>query len=137
MISLSQITVRPGRAVALVSLSPDCPRRCSGALAQEAARLFPDLPRHACVNAVGPTFGCVMEGTSVPHLLEHMVIDLQLAALAHQGMQRNVVLAGNTRWVNKQEGTARVEVAFVDDIAAVRAFDDALKVLNKMLTYTC
>lgn len=45
---------------------------------------FPTIPFHTCRNEAGPTFSAVMENTSLPHLLEHLVIDIQTRAHAER-----------------------------------------------------
>lgn len=39
---------------------------------------YPTLLHHACVNDEGDTFAAVADHTSLPHLLEHLVIALQV-----------------------------------------------------------
>ena len=82
-LAIERLTVRTGRIVCDVVLSPACPRLTTPELAARVRAQFPTLPRHACVNDRGPTFAAVMESTPLPHLLEHLVIDLQTRASCH------------------------------------------------------
>lgn len=110
---------------------------------------FPYLSRHACVNNAGNTFGAVMEHTSVPHLLEHLIIDLQTERVVptQQAEHKNrpdcqqtkptptedFLFVGTTEWIDERAGKARIEVNFTDDLIALRCFSDALELLNKLL----
>ena len=82
-LAIERLTVRTGRIVCDVVLSPTCPRLTTPELAARVRAQFPTLPRHACVNDRGPTFAAVMDRTPLPHLLEHLVIDLQTRASCH------------------------------------------------------
>lgn len=125
-LSLERIEVGAGRLSCVVRLAPDAPRFTTPKLAARLREAFPDLPRHACVNEVGPCFGDVMDRTPLPHALEHLVIDLQTRAAPHDA----AVYAGTTDWVDEAAGTARVQVSFTDDLAALRAFRDATRFLS-------
>lgn len=114
---------------------------------------FPYLSRHACVNDAGNTFGAVMEHTSIPHLLEHILIDLQTQRVVpvQQTERKNrpdclpdcqgatspsaedFLFVGTTEWIDEQRGKARIEVNFTDDLIALRCFSDALELLNNLL----
>lgn len=86
-INVEKVTVFTGRLSVLVRVSPGAPRVSTPQLAARLCERFPTLPSHACVNDVGETFGCVMGETSLPHVLEHLVIDLQARAHAQGGEQ--------------------------------------------------
>ena len=93
---------------------------------------YPDLPKHACVNDLGNTFGYVMERTSVPHLLEHLIISEQV----RRQPSSTAIFVGTTEWTDEEAGIARVEVGFKDDLVALRAFNEATLFLN-MAVLTC
>ena len=101
-------------------------RRTTPGLAKALVDAVPTLPAHACVNDRGPTFGAVLADTSVPHVLEHLIIDAQ--ARAGEG-----TFVGNTAWVDEDVGIARIEVSYADDLAALSAVKGALGVLNGVL----
>lgn len=86
-INVEKVTVLTGRLSVLVRVAPGMPRTSTPQLAAQLRERFPTLPSHACVNDVGETFGCVMGATSLPHVLEHLVIDLQARAHAQGGEQ--------------------------------------------------
>ncbi len=78
------------------------------------------------MNEEGDTFAAVMDHTSLPHLLEHLVIDMQAQAVS----DANAVFVGTTEWIDEFAGRARIEVSFTDDLVALRAFRDAIAFLN-------
>ncbi|MEG0027060.1 MAG: hypothetical protein RR753_02635 [Raoultibacter sp.] len=96
-------------------------------LASRVQRVFPNLSRHTCVNDAGDTFGAVIDHTSLPHLLEHLVIDLQ----TQQVTEIQAVFVGTTQWLDRMHTKARVEVNFTDDLVALRAFRDSCEYLNR------
>ena len=96
-------------------------------LAAFVTNQYPDLPLHACVNDVGTAFGSVIEKTSIPHMLEHLVVDIQ----AHEtDTPRAETFVGTSEWIDEEAGKARVEASFRDDLQALRAFNKAVEFLN-------
>ena len=126
-ISIERMTVGSGRLMCEVRLAPDAPRLTTPALIRRVRADFPALPHHTCVNESGPTFASVMERTPLPHLLEHLVIDLQTRAATCD----DAAFVGTTDWIDEAAGTARVQVSFTDDLVALRAFRDAAAYLNE------
>ena len=127
---IERLTVRADRVVCDVVLAPGVPRRTTPELAARVRAAHPHVPRHACVNGAGDTFGAVMEATSLPHLLEHLVIDLQTQA-APPDASPDTAYVGITRWTDENAGRAHIEVSFTDDLVALRAFRDATRFLNE------
>lgn len=111
-----------------VVVDPRAPRLTNPLLAARLCATFPDLPRHACVNDEGDTFAAVMGHTSLPHMLEHLVVDLQLRA---ESLDSEMVFVGTTEWTDSFSGRARIEVNFTDDMVALRCFRDAVAFLNE------
>ena len=127
-IVIERLQVRSDRVVATVRM-PNAPRvLTTPKLAARVCRDFPDLPQHACVNGEGPVFGAVVGHTPLPHLLEHLVIDLQVQA----GDDPDRLFTGASRWTDREKGLAQVEVSYADDLAALRAFRDAAAYLNAL-----
>ena len=122
--------VGAGRIGCDVALAAQAPRTTDPVLAARVCASFPNLPRHACVNGAGDTFGAVMEATSLPHLLEHLVTDLQTQA-APPDASPDTAYVGITRWTDENAGRAHIEVRFTDDLVALRAFRDAARFLNE------
>ncbi len=77
---IERLTVRSDRIVCDVVLAPGAPRCSSPQMAARVLEVFPDVSAHACVNDEGDTFAAVIEHTSLPHLMEHLVISLQARA---------------------------------------------------------
>lgn len=125
---IERLTVRADRVVCDVALAPGAPRRSTPALAARLRENFPHLPSHACVNDEGGTFAAVMDHTSLPHVLEHLVIDLQTRDASSDG---DTVFVGTTEWTDARSGHARIEVSFTDDMVALRCFRDATDFLNR------
>lgn len=128
-IQVRSIVVARDRIRASVSVDPHH-AYSTPALAAALVRTFPDLPNHACVNPVGDFFGAVIADTSLPHVLEHLVIDLQTRECAATDPDR--VFTGVTRWTDRAQGQAVVEVSYRDDLVAIRAFRDAAVYLNSL-----
>ena len=131
-ITIQGITVKTGRLVCEVAVPDAVCRSTTPRLAEFVTDQYPDLPHHACVNNVGHTFGDVIEHTSTPHLLEHLVISLQVRG----HVAGDPTFIGTTEWTNEQAGIARIEVGFTDDLEALRAFNEATQFLN-MAVLTC
>lgn len=131
-IAVRDITVQTGRIACTVVIAQEQFRYSSPKLAAFLADQFPDLPHHACVNDEGKTFGDVMEKTSVPHMLEHVVISIQ----ARNDAKTSKPFIGTTEWVEELAGEALVTVSFRDDLEALRAFNEATRFLN-MAVLTC
>lgn len=156
-LAIERLTVRADRVVALVRAAPSA-RMSTPALAARLRQEFPLVAHHACVNDAGDSFGDVMECTPLPHVLEHLVIDLQTRAHAQEregeracGVPPDAApdtpcpaapapaappppddfaFVGTTEWLDEARGLARVEVNFTDDLVALRAFRDAARFLN-------
>lgn len=127
LLALESLRVQRDRIVASVRVDP-AHADTTPAIARAAAAIRPNLPRHACVNDDGPLFASAMERTPLPHLLEHLVIDLQVSACPDAGF----TFTGATRWTDRAAGRARVEVSYADDLVGIAAFRDAAALLNSL-----
>ena len=127
-IVLESLHVTADRIVAAVRVADPGRADTTPALAAVAAARRPNLPIHTCVNGEGPTFGAVMAHTPLPHLLEHVVVDLQVERCP----DANRVFTGATRWTDRRAGRARVEVSYADDLVALAAFRDAVALVNSL-----
>lgn len=129
LVHIVRLHVKLGRIVATVQVDPA--RALSTSLmADRLVKRFPDLPRHACVNPQGDLFGDVIAHTALPHVLEHLVIELQVQA--HAQTEPSRVFTGISRWTDGTRGLAQVSVSYRDDLVALRAFRDAALILNTM-----
>lgn len=120
--------MRADRIICDVLVDSRAPRLTTPLLAARVCATFPDLPLHACVNDEGDTFAAVMGHTSLPHMLEHLVVDLQSRAAPADS---ETVFVGTTEWTDSFSGRARIEVNFTDDMVALRCFRDAVTFLNE------
>ena len=91
---------------------------------------FPCVGLHSCKNDSGPHFADVIESTSTAHVLEHLMIDLQLGDSATPMGSR---LVGFTQWIDEDKGIAEIQVAFLNDMVALRALRDGVSFLNGIL----
>lgn len=131
-VEITRIHVDDGRLTLNVQLSPDAPAYTTPLIAKRACQAAPNLPAHSCINNAGPTFAHVMENTSIPHLLEHLIIDAQVRAMPADDAHRFV---GTTHWMREEVPMqAVVEVNFFDDLIALRAAKHALATLNDILS---
>lgn len=126
---IEMLRVRTGRIEASVRVSSACFKNTSPALVVACLGCFPTIASHSCRNGVGPTFGHVMNATSVPHLLEHLVIDAQARATTNE----DVVFTGTTQWSAEDPLVATVSVSYLDDLVALSAFKQAASFLDDAL----
>lgn len=129
-ITVPKIEIFPGRLRLLVQLSNDAPRFTDETMIAKAREAHPTLLIHSCINAKGPTFGDVAVGTSLPHLLEHLIIAEQV-----RNAGNDATFVGTTAWTSSgpDAGEAIVEVSFVDDLKALEALRNALTFLNEVV----
>ena len=147
-IRVERMEVRRGHLVCRVAFGA-ASRVTSPQLMSRVLAAVPTLAQHACVNERGTTFAAVMDCTPLPHLLEHLVVDLQVRAEAGQwltlpgvaaeapphvaGATSDYPIVGTSEWLDEAAGIARIDVSFADDLVALRAMRDAVAFLNKLL----
>lgn len=104
-------------------------------LIEAVLEYYPTLLHHACVNNEGDTFAAVADHTSLPHLLEHLVIAMQVEAEAESMnvSSASTTFVGTTEWTDLRAARARVEVNYRDDLIALRAFSEAIDLINRSL----
>ena len=125
-IVVRSVTVKRGRVVCDVVVAQPGYRYMNARIASAVLDAYPTLKEHACVNAVGKTFGCVLDRTSVPHVLEHLWIDLMVRASEDPKAR----FVGTSEWLDEDAGLARVQVSYRDDLQALRTFNEATQFLN-------
>lgn len=140
VLSVERIAFERGRMVMLVRVSPSSACRLGPDRAARLLRARPLLARHACLNAEGAPFGAILARTSLPHVLEHLVIDFQAEADEHlrsaalgAADRSAATFVGTTEWLNEREGLARVAVNFTDDLIALAALKSALALMEGMV----
>lgn len=130
-ISATKIVVQDGRLVCEVVVPDPARRYCTPRLANRVRTAFLDIVKHACVNGVSDRFVTVMDSTSVPHLLEHLMIDIQVH---DDRVEADASFVGATEWLDESAGTALVQVSFADDLCALQALNKSLDFLNAELS---
>ena len=126
-LTIERIAVRADRLSLLVRVAPGAPRLTDAAFARSLVAERPTLAHHTCVNPFGPTLGAVIARTSLPHVLEHVIIDEQVR---HPRSLTDATFVGTTEWLDEAAGLARVEVNFLDDLVALEAMRNALSFVN-------
>lgn len=140
-LNLDRLTVMKGRMRLELSWPVWTPKLTDRELADEVIAMYPTICAHSCINSAGPTFGHVIHKTTLPHLLEHMIIEEQIAqhcedvtaagkAIVNAMVERPLV---GTTTVTEGGRQATVEVSFFDDLIAARAIGFALEKLNDIL----
>lgn len=127
-VRIKRIQVSKDRITCTVQVADDA-RMTNARVVDRACEVCPDLLHHACVNDEGTRFGVVADHTDTPHLMEHMVIELQ----ARESKDAAKVFCGVTRWVDEQRGIASIEMSFEDDLACLAAFKEAARLLNSVI----
>ena len=91
-------------------------------------RLFPHLAHHKCHNGHGYSFQREAMETEVPHLLEHLIIELQAQAQHHE------VLKGETQWNWRVDprGTFHVHVEYENEQLVLAAIRVAERIVNML-----
>ena len=132
---IDKITVQADRIVAQTSVKPSF-LYTTPELAKRVLEKRPNLAVHACINEKGPTFGAVIDHTPLPHLFEHIVVDIlsqpgsEIDSIS--GDAKDVVVVGTSEWIDREKGLARVEVSYEDDLVALSALKEAEEFLNKL-----
>lgn len=136
VIEATRVVVFPDRLEVTVRVKDESCRYASRSLVAACLRSFPELPFHACKNDKGPLFGDVLDQASLPHLLEHLVITLQVRDDQEKGAN-NFSYLGATQWIpaDRSAGAgssccAKVSVRFRNDVVALTCLNKALAFVN-------
>jgi hypothetical protein len=91
-------------------------------------KLFPHLAHHKCHNDHGHSFRRESLATEIPHLLEHLIIELQTQA------QRHEILKGETQWNWRVDprGTFHVHVEYENEQLVLAAIRLAERIINAL-----
>lgn len=128
-LAVERVAIERDRMVLLVRVAGGPTAHLSPEAAARLLRARPHLAEHACLNAQGEPFGAILDRTSLPHILEHLVIDFQ----AEFDDRSAATFVGTTEWLNEREGLARVEVNFTDDLIALAALKAARALMEGMV----
>lgn len=130
LLKLKKITVLPDRLELIVCVRDLESRLVAARMADACLSAYPELAYHPCKNTKGPLFGDVLRTTSVPHLLEHLAITLQVRHDANEGLPAFTYL-GSTQWIDEEVGSAKVSLRFRNDAVALSCVKEALSFLNE------
>jgi hypothetical protein len=131
-VKVLEICVQPDdRRIKLTVEMPDPDRFLTSQvphLPNQLFRLFPTLARHKCDNGLGLTFRQECRKTEIPHLFEHLIIELQSQA------QPAEVLRGETEWnwTVDPRGRFHVHVDFENELLAIGAIRLAERLINSL-----
>ena len=91
-------------------------------------RLFPHLAKHRCDNGNGLSFRRECRSTEIPHLFEHLIIELE--GQAH----KTGPLKGETQWDWRVDpkGLFHVEVEYENELLVVGAIRVAERIINSL-----
>jgi hypothetical protein len=91
-------------------------------------KLFPHLARHRCDNENGFTFRKESRSTEIPHLFEHLIIELQ------GQVQKTRVLKGETQWNWRIDprGRFHVYVDYENEMLVLGAIRLAERIINAL-----
>lgn len=128
-LALERVAIERDRMALLVRVAGGAGARLSPAAAARLLRERPTLAAHACLNEAGEPFGTILGRTSLPHILEHLIIDFQ----AELDDRSAATFVGTTEWLDEAGGLARVEVNFTDDLIALAALKAARALMEGMV----
>lgn len=91
-------------------------------------RMFPHLEHHECDNQRGYSFRQESRRTEIPHLLEHLIIELQGQVCSHSG------LSGETQWNWRVDprGRFHVYVQYENELLVLASIRLAEKIINAL-----
>lgn len=128
-ITVEHIRVRPDRIETHIRVSDARFANTNSHIVQAVLKQYPTIGMHACRNRKGPLFSDVMNDTSTPHLLEHMIVDGQ----TRNATDENRVFTGTTQWSVDDPLLACVTFSYEDDIVALKVLKECLDYLNSVL----
>lgn len=112
-----------------IRVNPEC-LRASDELLDLLIELMPSLPDHACASGGIGVFADKMKGTSLPHLVEHVAIDL----LVRTYQPEEIGFAGNTVWLDRSVNLMSVRVSYQDSWVTEAALYAATELINQIMT---
>lgn len=134
-LAVERVLFRRDRMMVLVRVPEGPAAHLDAAAAAALLEARPALARHACLNAQGRPFGDILDATSLPHVLEHLIIDFQAELVSAQengtATRPPLTFVGTTEWLNEREGLARIEVNFTDDLIALDALKRARALMDE------
>lgn len=128
-LSVEHIRVRPDRIETTIRVGSEKYAYTNKNLIDQVLKHFPTLGVHACRNLKGRLFSDVMNNTSTPHLLEHMVVDGQ----TRRAQSEERIFTGTTQWSSDDPLLASVVFSYEDDLVALEVLNQCIALLNAIL----
>ena len=126
------MTVEGGHVLVRVQMADGEPLRTAGdpTVAQRLAAALSGLSRHGCGNTAGRPFTSEAPDTEVPHLFEHVVLEVMALAGAPR------TLRGSTSWDFARDGWGVFEVTieYDDDVTCLGAVKVAAQVVDYVVS---
>lgn len=128
-LQVEYIRVRPDRIETRVRINDKCYAFTNARIVTKVLAYYPTIGMHACRNHKGRLFSDVMNHTSVPHLLEHMVVDAQ----TRRTQAEDRIFTGTTQWSSDDPLLAQVVFSYEDDLIALEVLNQCVALLNTIL----
>jgi hypothetical protein len=93
-------------------------------------RLFPYLASQRCFNDRGVSFRKEAEATEVPHLFEHLVMEIQKQA--HRTFDATIAGETEWNWTIDPRGRFHVTIGYANEIAALASIRLAERIINAL-----
>ena len=126
---IERVTVEDGCVCVRIRMAEGEPLRTTGApeVAERLAAALAGLWRHGCGNTAGRPFIAEALDTEVPHLFEHVVLEVMALAGAPR------TLRGSTSWDFSRDGQGVFEVTIEhdDDVTCL----GAVRLAEQVITY--
>ena len=127
IIEIRRITITDDKLTARVLLSPNAPIMTSEDV-EGTARVYymaPGICEHMCLGDAGTTFQACMGHTELPHLLEHVAVEIM-----NQTGLAGRIACGRTRNVPGDDRLFDVELSCPDDVLTVGALSSAIFIMD-------
>ena len=127
---IERVTVGPERVdVVVVTAEADARRRVGETAAARVLELLPALASHRCENHEGRAFVDEIAATEVPHLFEHVTLELMARAGSPRGLR------GETSWDFRRDGRGiyHVSLQYDDDLVCLGAIKTACAMIGHVM----
>ena len=128
-IEVKSITVNKSNIVCIVNFPKQ--KFSDEYLKNALLKIRPTLKDHKCKNSLSKNFEDILDETSLAHILEHLIIDMQIECATQSGILNQTIL-GTSEWLDKDLGTAKIKVDYFDDVVAIKCIKDSAKLLSNL-----
>jgi hypothetical protein len=90
--------------------------------------MYPSLAEHACNSSGTRRFGDVIDGALLPHVAEHLAIDILVRGSRRAGAA--TLFSGNSSWYDEERTIMIVSVSSREPQVAQGALEAAVGVIN-------